>query len=77
VFICLWTRTPYTPLTHCICVQYIRKRGGGRDEPERRLEGQQFKKLSWVENTNMTGCTYLQAINSDKHLPLFLYRLNF
>jgi hypothetical protein len=30
------------------------RRGEGRDEPERRLEGQQFTQL--VENTNMDDC---------------------
>jgi hypothetical protein len=39
------------PLTHCICVQYTvllstqGKGEGGRVEPERKLEGQQFTKL--------------------------------
>jgi hypothetical protein len=39
--------------------------GGGRVEPERRLEGQQFTKLSRKYQQDM----YLQSINSDKHLP--------
>ncbi len=51
---------PRPPLTHCIRVYSILIRtgkggGGGRVEPERRLEGQQFTKL--VENTNMTDDT--------------------
>ncbi len=43
---------------------------GGRVEPERRLEGQQFTKQIWVENTSMTD--YLQPINYDKHMEIFL-----
>jgi hypothetical protein len=51
VFICLRPRTPYTPLSHCILVYSIylftqgRREGGGRFEPVKRLEGQQFTKL--------------------------------
>ncbi len=48
VFICLRPRTPYhPPLTHCIRVysMLIYRGKGGRVEPERRLEGQQFTKL--------------------------------
>ncbi len=33
---------------------FTQGRGGGRVEPERRLEGQQFTKLG--QNTNMTEC---------------------
>jgi hypothetical protein len=33
----------------------------------KRLEGNSSR--SWVENTNMTDCTYHQSINSDKRLP--------
>ncbi len=41
--------------------------GGGRVEPERRLEGQQFTKLG---RKYQHDCLYLQAINSDnKHMP--------
>ncbi len=64
---CMRPRTLYT--VHCICVYRIiihaGKGGGGRVEPERRLEGQQFTKLGrkyplyWL---------YLQSINSDKYL---------
>ncbi len=51
VFICLRPRTP-SPPTHCIrvyniLIQYSHREGeaGGRVEPERRLEWQQFTKL--------------------------------
>jgi hypothetical protein len=40
--------------------------GGGRVERERRLERQQYTKLS--QKYQHDGL-YLQAINSDKHLP--------
>ncbi len=39
---------------------------GGRVEPERRLEGQQFTKLG---RKYQHDSLYLQSINSDKHLP--------
>ncbi len=42
------------------------REGGGRVEPERRLEGQQFTKLS---RKYQHGWLYLQSINFDKHLP--------
>jgi hypothetical protein len=53
VFICLRPRTPYPSLTYYIRVYFIkhmvlihRERGeGGRVEPNRRLEGQQFTQL--------------------------------
>jgi len=51
VFICLRPRTPYrSPLTgHNVYVYtvylFTQGRGGGRVEPERRGEGQQFTKL--------------------------------
>ncbi len=60
------TSTPYTPWT---CIQYsilIHTGKGGRVEPERRLDGQQFTKQGrkykhdWI---------HLQSINSDKRLP--------
>ncbi len=82
VFICLRLRTPFPPpLTHCLRVNSILihtgKKGGGRVEPERRVEGQQGRSQSWVENTNKTECSqeigYLQSINSDKHLPQSLF----
>ncbi len=43
-----------------------RGEGGGRVEPERRLEGQQFTKLGRKYKQNWL---YLQSIHSDKHLP--------
>ncbi len=60
-------RTPPPPLhTVYVYTVYLFTRGGGRVEPERRLEGQQVTKLGrkyqhyWM---------YLQSINSAKHLP--------
>ncbi len=52
VFICMRAQNPIPPppLTHCkrvyIILYLFTKGGGGRVEPERRLEGQQFSKLS-------------------------------
>jgi hypothetical protein len=68
VFICLRPRTPgHPPLTHCIRVHSIHihtGRGeGGRVEPVRRLQGQQFTKLGWKYQHDWL---YLQSINSDK-----------
>ncbi len=36
---------PASPFTHCICIYFFTRggEGGGRIEPERRLEGQQSK----------------------------------
>jgi hypothetical protein len=53
VFICMWLRTPpplhtvyvYTWYSILIHAGKGRDEGGGRVEPERRLEGQQFTKL--------------------------------
>jgi hypothetical protein len=39
---------------------------GGRVEPERRLEGQQFTKLG---RKDQRDGMYLHSTNSDKHLP--------
>ncbi len=76
VFICL--RPPPIVLTpppshtvYCIRIYSILihtgKGGrGGRDEPERRLEGQQFTKLG---RKYQHGLLYIQSINSEKHLP--------
>ncbi len=68
VFICLKARTPYPspPYTMYRCIQntYSHREGGGiggRVEPERRLEGQQFTKLA----------RKYQSFNSVKHLPQF------
>ncbi len=61
--------SPPPPLTHCILVhiQHAHSHNeGGRVEPERRGEGQQFTKLS---RKYQHGLLYLQSINSDKHLP--------
>jgi hypothetical protein len=44
VFICLRPRTPY-PHTVFLFTQTQGSRGGGRVEPERRVEGKQFTKL--------------------------------
>jgi hypothetical protein len=67
VFICLRPITP-NPLAHCTdsTVQYLftqGRGGGGRVEPERRLEGQQFTKLG---RKHPQDWLYLQSINSDK-----------
>ncbi len=72
VFICLWPRKPYPPppLTHCILVYstliHTAKGGGGRVDPERRLEEQPFTKQGRKYKRDWL---YLQSINSDKHLP--------
>jgi hypothetical protein len=73
VFICLRPCMPYTPppLTHCKSVYSTytysdrKGRGGGRVEPEKRLEGQQFTKLG-REHQHDWLC--LQSINLHKHL---------
>jgi hypothetical protein len=77
VFICLSplpSMTPYPPL-HTVLRVYCKliptgKAGGGRDEPERRLEEQQF--TPWVENTNMADCisSLLTLINTCRKVPL-------
>ncbi len=56
---------PYTLYT-CIQYTYHTGKGGGRVEPERRLEGQQFTKLGRKYQHNWL---HLQPKNSDKHLP--------
>jgi hypothetical protein len=45
---------------------FTQGRGGGRVEPERRLEGQQFTKVGQKYQHDLM---YLQSINNDKHLP--------
>jgi hypothetical protein len=47
-------------------------KGGGRVEPERRLEGQQFTKLGRKDQL-----LYLQSINSYKHLPQSPFKSQF
>ena len=62
-------QTSLPPLTHYTVYVYTlftQGRGGGRVEPERRLEGRQFTKLG---RKYQHDCLYLQSINSDKHLP--------
>jgi hypothetical protein len=57
------------PLTHCIRVNSIlihTGKGGGRVEPDRKLEGQQFTKLG---RKYQHDSLYLLSMNSDKHLP--------
>jgi hypothetical protein len=51
------TQHPPPPATRSLYIQYINigMEEGGRVEPERRLEGQQFAKLG-RRNTNMTDC---------------------
>jgi hypothetical protein len=70
VFICLSVgpRTHSPPsYTLYTCIQYTYShREGGRVEPERRLDGQQFTKLG---GKYLHDCLYLQSINSEKHLP--------
>ena len=58
--------TPSQPHTVCIYCTLTQGRGGGRVEPQRRLEGQQFTKLG---RKYQHDWMYLQSINSDKHLP--------
>ncbi len=68
MFICLTSRTTYPSFTHSIRVYNTdwEGGGGGRVEPERRLEEQQFTKL---DRKYQHDCMYLQSINSDKPLP--------
>ncbi len=73
VFICLKPRSSYPPsLTHCIRVYttvYYSHSEGGRVEPERRLEVQQFTKLGG--NTNMTDfiSSLYTLINTCRTVP--------
>ncbi len=74
-----WGPEPHTPpLTYCIRVYSILfhtgKGGGGRVQPERRLEGQQFTKLS---RKYQHDWLYLLSINSHKHLPQSPLLVNF
>jgi hypothetical protein len=61
-------RTPNLPPLHTVNVYTVYLFTQGRGGPEIRLEGQHYLQ-NWVEDNNMTDCTYLQSINSDKHLP--------
>jgi hypothetical protein len=57
---------PPPPFTLYTCIQYTYShREGGRVEPERRGEGQQFTKLGGKYQHDYL---YLQSINSDKRL---------
>ncbi len=58
--------TIYVPVMsrHCFCFGF-RRLAGGRVEPERRLEGQQFTKLGRKYHHDWL---YLQSMNSDKQL---------
>ncbi len=74
VFICL-SYTP-APVTNCDVHVLIKtgKGGGGRAQPERSLEGQQFTKLG--RKTNMTEC--ISSISTlIKHLPQNPFSGNF
>ncbi len=64
----LWPHPPppYILYTCMLCTYSHREGGRGGDEPERRLEGQQFTKLG---RKYQHDWLYLQSINSDKHLP--------
>jgi hypothetical protein len=68
VFICVYPWTPYPPLHNVyVYTVYLFLQGrGGRVEPERRFEGQQFTKMGRKYHHDWM-C--LQSINSDKHLP--------
>ncbi len=81
VFICLrppsllWPHTP--PHTLYTCTQYSKlytysQREGRWDEPERRLEGQQFMGRKYQHDW-----MFLQSINSDKHLPQSPFKYQF
>ncbi len=50
----------------CILINTGKGEEGGRDEPERRLEGQLFTKLG---RNYQHDWMYLQSINCDNHLP--------
>jgi hypothetical protein len=71
VFICPRPSTPYPlpPYIMYACIQYVylftHRGGGGRVEPERRLEGQEFTKLG---RKYKQDCLYLPFMSSDKHL---------
>jgi hypothetical protein len=65
--------SPHYTLYTCIQYTYT-DREGGTVEPERRLEGQQFTKLS---RKYLRDWLYLQSINSDKHLPQSPFADNF
>jgi hypothetical protein len=60
VFICVRSLTSYDPIPplYTLYTVYFITQGregeGRRDEPERRFEGQQFKKLGRNTYTNMT-----------------------
>ncbi len=57
---------PLPPLHTVYILIHTGKEGGGRVEPERRLEEQQFKRLG---RKYQHDWMYLQFVNSDKHLP--------
>jgi hypothetical protein len=46
----------HTVYVRVYSILITQRRGWGGDEPERRLERQQFTKKSWVEITNMNDC---------------------
>ncbi len=71
---------PLPPYTLYTCIHSILidtgKGGEGGELNQRdgeRGNREEYRSLSWVENTNITECTqeicYLQSKNSDKHLP--------
>jgi hypothetical protein len=56
----------HTVYLHTVYLLLIHTEKGGTDEPERRLEGQQFTRLG---RKYQHDWLYLQSVNSDKHLP--------
>jgi hypothetical protein len=67
-----------SPITHWLYILHFdtgKRGGGGRVEPERRLGGQQFTRLS--QKYQQHDWLYLQSINSDKHLPQSPLLVNF
>jgi hypothetical protein len=71
----VWGPEPHTPAPPPLQTVYVNTvyqgilihtgRGGGGDETERRLEGQQLTKLG---QNYQHDWLYLESINSDKHL---------
>jgi hypothetical protein len=66
-------QNPIPPLLPYTFIHTGKGGGGGRVEPERRVEGQQFTKLGRKYHHDLL---YLQPINSDKNLPQSSFQVN-